>query len=91
LILASALFGSFVSSVLSAAMWTLKIGSWFPPFWPGWFLAIASMVVNGGHWDKWTGITITTIGNAIFYAFISFRLIRSDVMSNGRIGRFFLR
>jgi hypothetical protein len=72
-------------------MWTLKIGPWFPPFWPGWFLAIASMVVNGGHWDKWTGIAITTIGNAAFYALISFRLIRSDAVSHGRIGRYFLR
>lgn len=71
LLLASALRGSFISCVLSAAMWTLKIGPWFPPFWPGWFLAIASTVVNGGS-GKWTGIAVTTIGNAAFYALISF-------------------
>jgi uncharacterized membrane protein len=71
-------------------MWTMKIGPWFPPFWPGWFLAIVSMVLNGGRLDQWTGIAIATIGNAAFYALILFWLIRADADSNGRIGRYFL-
>jgi hypothetical protein len=92
LLLASALLGSFISCVLSAAMWTLKIGPWFPPFWSGWFLAIVATVLNGGHWENnWTGIAITTIGNAVFYALISFWVIRADAVSHGTIGRHFLR
>jgi hypothetical protein len=91
LLFASLFLGSFISCVLSIAMWTLRIGPWFPPFWPGWFLAIASTVVNGGHWNTWTGIAIATIGNALFYAWISFLVIRSDAVFRGRIGRSFLQ
>ena len=51
---------------------------------------IASVVVTGRRSDTLTATLIATIGNAVFYALISFWLIRADALSNGRIGRYFL-
>ena len=91
LVFVSASTGAFISSLISAAMWATKIGPWFPPLWPGWFLAIASAALTGRQWGELTAIGIITIGNAGFYAFMFLWLIRYDALSNGRIGRYFLR
>ena len=68
------------------------IGAWFPPYWPGWFLAIVAAIVgHGEHWDDRVFITIATIGNAVFYAWIVSLALNADVESRGPIGRHFLR
>src|ERR1700752_371450 len=92
LLFTSLLVGCLVSCVLDAAMWKMKMGPWFPPFWPGWFFAIATKVVtHGEHWNNWVNIALVTVGNAVFYAFISLWVIKADVAARGRIGRQFLR
>lgn len=88
----SLLVGCFISCVLDAAMWRMKIGPWFPPFWPGWFLAIASTIAGrGAHWDNWVYIGLITTGNAAFYGLISLWVLKADVAARGRIGRYFIR
>jgi hypothetical protein len=92
LLLASLLVGCVISCVMTAGMWIMRIGPWFPPFWPGWFLAIAATIVGRGeHWDSWVGTALVMIGNAAFYAWIFFLVIKADVACRGRIGRHFVR
>jgi len=92
LLLMSLLVGCFLSSVLELAMSKMRIGAWFPPYWPGWFLAIVAAIVgHGEHWDDRVFITIATIGNAVFYAWIVSLALNADVESRGPIGRHFLR
>ena len=90
--LTSLLVGCAISCVLTFTMWIMKIGPWFPPFWPGWFLAIVAVVLgHGQQWDSRVDLALVTIGNAAFYAWIFLRVIKADLASRGRIGRHFLR
>ena len=89
--LTSLLAGCAISCLLTFTMWIIKIGPWFPPFWPGWFLAIATVVVGRGEqWGSRVSLALVTIGNAAFYAWVFLRVIKADVASRGRIGRHFL-
>jgi hypothetical protein len=91
----SLLVGCTISCAITFTVWITKIGPWFPPFWPGWFLAIASqavvIVIGRGELDYRVGLALVTIGNGAFYAWISLRIMKADVTSRRRIGKHFLR
>ena len=73
-------------------MWAMKIGFWFPPFWPGLFFAWATIIVT--HAERWAdrvGLVLATLGNAVFYSWISLKVIGADFVARGWFGRRLLR
>jgi len=90
--LTSLLAGCVISSVLTAAMWGMRIGFWFPPFWPGLFFAWATVIVgHGQQWGERVGLVLVTLGNAVFYTWISLKVIGADIAARGWFGRHLVR
>ena len=88
----SLVVGCAISCVLSAAMWATRIAFYFPPFWPGLFFAwVIVIVAHGEQWSPTLFITIATIGNAGFYAWLFSRVIGAEIRSRGSLSRWFLR
>jgi hypothetical protein len=78
--LTSLLVGGVISCVLTVSTWMLKIGPWFPPAWPGWFFALAAVIVgHGDSWDNRAVLAIVTVGNAAFYGWVVLRAMSPPV------------
>ena len=88
----SVFIGSIVSCTFTALMWLTRATFYFPPVWPGlllaWIVVIAS---HGQHWADRFGVTLLTLGNTVFYAWLSFRVMKAEVASRGRLSRYFVR
>jgi hypothetical protein len=88
----SLLAGSVIACVLTASMWAMKIGFWFPPFWPGLFFSwVVIIVTRGEQWADRIGLVLITFGNAVFYSWISLKVIGADITARGWLGRHLLR
>jgi hypothetical protein len=89
--LVSFAIGCGTSLILTAGMKT-SIGFWFPPFWPGLFLALAfSIVGHGQSWDSGFSLILIAAGNAAFYSWLFLRVLRAEIHARGHISRYFLR
>jgi hypothetical protein len=89
--LVSLAIGCGTSLILTAAMLKMSIGFWFPPFWPGLFLALAfSIVSHGQSWDS-VSLALILAGNAAFYAWLFLRILRAEIHARGHLSRYFLR
>jgi len=91
LCITSLLLGGAVSCSFTAFVWLTRAIFYFPPVWPGLFFSWAVFVVGGRHWADCFGIVELTFGNAAFYAWLSFRVLKADVVSRGRLSRYFVR
>jgi hypothetical protein len=90
--LVSLAIGCGTSLILTAAMLKMSIGFWFPPFWPGLFLARAfSLVGHGQTWDGGLTLALILAGNAAFYAWLFLRILRAEIHARGHLSRYFLR
>ena len=87
----SLLVGGAVSCSFTAFVWLTRAIFYFPPVWPGLFFSWTVFVVGGRHWADCFGIVELTFGNAAFYAWLSFRVLKADVVSRGRLSRYFVR
>jgi hypothetical protein len=89
---ASLAAGCILSGILTVVMLTTRVAFYFPPFWPGMFLSWAVIVVtHGEEWGSTVSIAVATIGNAVFYAWLSSRILVADIGSRGSLSRYFLR
>lgn len=89
--LASLTAGCAISFMLTAAMRKMSIGFWFPPSWPGAFLALPSAIARHGQlWDSRASLALVTIGNAAFYAWIFLRVLRAEILARGNLSRYFV-
>ena len=76
----SVLFGTAISCCLTGLMWAFKLMPLL--IWitlPGWLLAWGTIIVlHGEHWVYFDAIerTLITVGNAGFYTWICFLIIR---------------
>jgi len=92
LLVASILFGCAISGALAVFVAVTRVAFYFPPFWPGLFFSwIVIIVCRGELWASRFGLSLVVIGNAVFYAWISLRVIKAEIVSPGPVGRFFLR
>jgi hypothetical protein len=90
--LTSVAFGAAVSVILTGTMLKMGIAYWFPPFWPGLFLWIASAIAGHGLYLTGPGgLALVTTGNAAFYAWGFSRILRAEILARGNLSRYFLR
>ena len=90
--LASLTMGLATSLILTAAILRMGTAFWFPPFWPGLFLAfVCGMIGQGQHWASRIDIAAVILGNAAFYAWIFLTALRAEVAARGSLSRYFLR
>ncbi len=88
----SLLIGGVLSCAFTALMWLTRAIFYFPPVWPGLFLAWSVVVASlGQHWADRFGVVLLTLGNTAFYAWLSFRVMKAEVVSRGRLSRYFVR
>ena len=89
---ASLLAGSTTSLLITALMLRLSFGYWFIPAWPGMLLtSVHAMFETSQNSTSPTSLLLITIGNAIFYAWLSLRVLRAEVQARGHLSRYFLR
>jgi hypothetical protein len=90
LLVTSLALGCIISTVLTAFVALTRVAFYFPPFWPGLFFSWIVIIVSHGElWSDRVGLSLVAIGNAVFYAWIFFRLVKAEVVSRGPLGRFF--
>jgi hypothetical protein len=81
--------GCAISGILTATVLATRLAFYFPPFWPGLFLAwIVIIVSHGESSGSHFGILLATVGNAALYAWVSLRIIKAEVSAGGRVGRY---
>lgn len=81
-----------VVSLLVLGVSVTGIGLWFPPFWPGlWFSWLIVILCRGESWPRLVGSILVTLGNATFYSWLSYRVVKAEALSRGRLGRILLR
>jgi Na+/glutamate symporter len=86
------LIGCAVSVLMTITMWLTRLGFLFPPFLPGLLFSWVVIIIRHGEsWTKLVGISIATLGNAALYSWLSYPLIKADVLARGPLGRFLLR
>ena len=84
--------GAATALILTALMLKLSVGYWFIPAWPGMLLAALPVIFhNGQSLSGATSLFLVTAGNAIFYAWLSLRVLRAEVQARGHLSRYFLR
>jgi hypothetical protein len=89
LYITSFLLGGVVSCGLTAFVWLTRAIFYFPPVWPGLFLAWTVLVASRGQqWADRFAIMALTFGNTAFYAWLSFRVLNADILSRGRFTRY---
>jgi hypothetical protein len=89
--IASLISGLVISGILSGVMWKTHAGFWLPGSQPGWLLAwIAMAVVRTGSGSDRLGRALITIGNAVFYAWLTRGLLAAEITVRGALGKHFL-
>ena len=88
--LVSLAFG-LASSILVAGIAKTGLAYWFPPFWPGLFLAVALEAFRGQRWAPGTDLVLIIAGNAAFYTWIFSRIVRAEITARGHLSRYFVR
>jgi hypothetical protein len=83
--------GCVISGILTAVVRVTGTGIafYFPPFWPGLFVAwIVIIFSHGRSWAGHFGIVLTTAGNAALYSWAALKVIKAEVSAGGRVGRY---
>jgi hypothetical protein len=88
---ASGLVGCVISGSLTAFVWMTRSIFICPPAWPGLFLAWAAIAAGYEPRGRLAGGAVITVGNAEVYTLLFFFVIRAEVVSRGRLGRYLLR
>ncbi len=84
--------GCMVSAILTTVAWKTELGFWFPGSQPGWlFTWAAFLLARKDAWDTAYGIGLVTLGNAVFYVWLSLKVFGAEIASRGRLGRYFVR
>ena len=87
----SVAFGCAISGILTVVVSATRLAFYFPPFWPGLLFAWVIVILSHGKSGvTHFGIALATVGNAALYTWISFRVIQAEVVSRGRLSRYFL-
>jgi hypothetical protein len=88
----SVIVGFALAALMTLGMLMARIAFWFPPYWPGlWFSWIVIIVCRGEMWPSLVGTTLVVLGNAAFYSWLSYRVVKADMLCRGRLSRILLR
>jgi hypothetical protein len=89
---ASALFACVLSLFFTVGSQLTGLAPWFPPVWPGvWFSWLVVIMCNGESWANRVALILVGAGNAMFYFWISYRVMKADALAGGRFTRSILR
>jgi len=87
----SVVIGFAVSVLMMLGMWVTRLAFWFPPVWPGmWFSWLVIIICRGESWPEVVGRSLVILCNAAFYTWLSYRVIKAEVVSGGRFSRILL-